>query len=221
MGSRAPPAAERAPVGGIRRPSAPGAVLGRAARRAGLLFLVGPVFGLLGSRPVVDVLGRHHHAGVARSALRLSLGASLGAVAVVVALGLPLAWVLARVEFPGPAGLPGRWWCCPWSCHRWWVAWPSWPRWVVNRSWAVWLWDTFGIQLTFSGVGVVLAEAFVAMPFFVLTVEAALRSGGRAHEELAATLGAGPWTVLWRVTLPGVAPVDRRGSRAGMGPGAG
>jgi molybdate transport system permease protein len=85
---------------------------------------------------------------------------------------------------------------------------------VLGRNSAVggWLWDTFGIQLTFSGPGVVLAEAFVAMPFFVLTVEAALRSSGRAAEELAATLGAGPWTVLWRVTLPGALPAVAAGA---------
>ncbi len=169
-----------------------------------ILFLVGPVAGLLASAQWSSFWSDITSAE-ALTALRLSVGASLAAVLVVVVLGLPLAWVLARVEFPGrrvaralvvlPMVMPpvvGG------------VALLS----ALGRDSALggWLWDTFGIQLTFSGAGVVLAEAFVAMPFFVLTVEAALRSAGRRHEELASTLGAGPWTVLWRVTIPAALP---------------
>lgn len=69
-----------------------------------------------------------------------------------------------------------------------------------------WLNDTFGIQLTFSSAGVVMAEAFVAMPFFVITVEGALRGMDSRFEEAAASLGAGRLTVFRRVTLPMVAP---------------
>jgi molybdate transport system permease protein len=52
----------------------------------------------------------------------------------------------------------------------------------------------------------VLAATFVAMPFFVITVEAGLRAMDRRLEEAAATLGASRWRTLWRVTLPQVAP---------------
>jgi molybdate transport system permease protein len=52
----------------------------------------------------------------------------------------------------------------------------------------------------------VLAETFVALPFFVITVEAALRSMDVRYEAVAATLGAGRWTTFRRVTLPLVAP---------------
>jgi molybdate transport system permease protein len=51
-----------------------------------------------------------------------------------------------------------------------------------------------------------VAETFVAMPFLVITVEAALRAADRRYEEAAATLGAGRWTVFRRVTLPMAAP---------------
>ena len=68
------------------------------------------------------------------------------------------------------------------------------------------LYDWFGIQLTFSTAGVVMAETFVAMPFLVITVEAALRSMDRRYEDAAATLGAGRLTVFRRVTLPLILP---------------
>ena len=68
------------------------------------------------------------------------------------------------------------------------------------------LYELLGVQLTFSVWGAVLAEAFVAMPFFVVTVEAALRQADPRYEEVAATLGAGRARTFLRVTLPLVAP---------------
>src|ERR1019366_9809938 len=64
------------------------------------------------------------------------------------------------------------------------------------------LFDWFGIQMTFSTVGAVMAETFVAMPFLIITVEAALRSLDGRYEAAAAHLGAGRWTTFRRVTLP-------------------
>jgi molybdate transport system permease protein len=69
-----------------------------------------------------------------------------------------------------------------------------------------WLHDVFGVQLTFSTAGAVLAETFVAMPFLVITVEAGLRSMDRRYEDAAATLGANRWTVFRRITLPLIGP---------------
>src|SRR5207253_9260185 len=69
-----------------------------------------------------------------------------------------------------------------------------------------WLAGTFGITLPFSTAGVVLAEAFVAMPFLVIAVEGALRGADTRYEEAAATLGARRWTTFTHVTLPLVAP---------------
>jgi molybdate transport system permease protein len=53
---------------------------------------------------------------------------------------------------------------------------------------------------------VILAEAFVAMPFLVIAVEGALRSADARFEEAAATLGATQWTTFRRVTLPLILP---------------
>ena len=66
--------------------------------------------------------------------------------------------------------------------------------------------DAFGIRLPFTTAGAVLAETFVALPFFVLTLEGGLRSLDRRLEEAARTLGAGPWLVFRRVSLPLLRP---------------
>jgi molybdate transport system permease protein len=139
------------------------------------------------------------------SALRLSLVCSLAATALAVALGLPLAWVLARRTFPGRALVRGI------------VLLPLVLPPVVggvallsafSRRGLVgqYLHDWFGVQLTFSAAGVVLAEAFVALPFFVLTAEVGLRAIDRRYEDVASTLGAAPGEVFRRVTLPLLAP---------------
>ncbi len=63
-----------------------------------------------------------------------------------------------------------------------------------------------GIQIAFSTTAVVMAEAFVAMPFLVIAVEAGLRSLDPRYEEAARALGAGGWMVFLRVTLPLLRP---------------
>ena len=68
------------------------------------------------------------------------------------------------------------------------------------------LYDLTGVVLPFSIGGVVVASTFVAMPFLVITVEGALRNLDQRYEHAAASLGAGRWTVLRRVTLPMIAP---------------
>jgi len=170
----------------------------------GLAFLVLPMAGLLIRAPWSTLPQRLAAPGVL-TALRLSLLTATVATIVCVVLGVPLAWVLARVDFPGrrvvralvtvPLVLPpvvggvalllvfGR-------------------RGLVGR----WLDETFGITLPFTTTGVVIAEAFVAMPFLVIAVEGALRGADERYEEAAATLGAGRWTTFRRVTLPLVAP---------------
>jgi molybdate transport system permease protein len=64
----------------------------------------------------------------------------------------------------------------------------------------------FGIQLPFTTAAVVIAQSFVALPFLVIAVEGALRTAGTGFETIAATLGAGRWTVFRRVTLPTILP---------------
>jgi molybdate transport system permease protein len=139
------------------------------------------------------------------AALRLSLLTATLATAVSVVLGVPLAWLLARAEFPGrrlvralvtvPLVLPP-------------VVGGVALLLVFGRRGLIgaWLDSTFGITLPFTTAGVVVAEAFVAMPFLVISVEGALRGADARYEEAAATLGASRWTAFRRVTLPLIAP---------------
>lgn len=139
------------------------------------------------------------------TALRLSLVCATSATLLCLVLGVPLAWVLARADFPGrrlvralvtvPLVLPpvvggvalllllGR-------------------RGLLGRYLDAW----FGISIPFTTGAVIIAEAFVAMPFLVIAVEGALRSADRRYEDAAATLGASRGTVLRTITLPLIAP---------------
>ncbi len=166
-------------------------------------FLVLPLVGLLQRTPWSD-LGAVLGTSEVRDALRLSLVTSLCSTAVCLGLGVPLAWVLARAAFPGrrlvrglvtlPMVLPP-------------VVGGAALLFALGRRSALgaFLADTVGFS-PFSTTGVVLAQSFVALPFLVVTLEGGLRSVDRGLEEAAATLGAGRWTVLRRVTLPQVAP---------------
>ncbi|MBL1096112.1 ABC transporter permease [Streptomyces coffeae] len=170
----------------------------------GLAFLVLPLVALLLRAPWRDLPEQLTSAAV-WEALRLSLISATAATAVALVLGVPLAWVLARVRFPGrglvralvtlPLVLPpvvggvalllalGR-------------------NGVVGR----WLDSAFGVTLPFTTTGVVVAEAFVAMPFLVISVEGTLRAADPRYEEAATTLGASRFTAFRRVTLPLIAP---------------
>ncbi|MEZ5115215.1 MAG: ABC transporter permease [Candidatus Nanopelagicales bacterium] len=167
-------------------------------------FLLVPLVGLLLRAPWSSLPDLLTEPAVVE-ALRLSVLTATAATALSLVLGLPLAWVLARVPFRGrglvralvllPLVLPpvvggvalllafGR-------------------RGVVGGP----LYELTGFSLPFTAWAVVLAEAFVAMPFLVITVEGALRSADPRYEEAAATLGASPWRVFRRVTVPMVAP---------------
>jgi molybdate transport system permease protein len=170
----------------------------------GLGFLTLPLAALLVRAPWTG-LGTALGTPEARAALRLSLLTATTATAVCALLGVPLAWVLARGGYRGlrlvralvtlPLVLPpvvggvalllafGR-------------------RGVVGH----WLDAGVGVRLPFTPAGVVVAEAFVAMPFLVLAVEGALRGADPRLEEAAATLGASRWVTFRRVTLPLVLP---------------
>lgn len=138
-------------------------------------------------------------------ALRLSMVCSLSAAALSIAFGTPLAWALARLELPGRALVRAL------------VLLPMVLPPVVGGVALLaafslrspiggWLNDALGIQLTYSTAGAIMAGTFVAMPFYVLTVEGALRSTDQRFEDAAASLGAGRWMVFRRVTLPMIAP---------------
>jgi len=69
-----------------------------------------------------------------------------------------------------------------------------------------WLYSTFGLQLTFTTWGAILATTFVSMPLVVLATEAGLRSIDRRYEQAASALGASPRYSIRRVVLPMLGP---------------
>jgi len=175
-----------------------------------ILFLVLPLVGLLIRAPWKELPSLLSDLTV-REALRLSLVTATLATGVSLVIGVPLAWVLARVRFPGrsllralvilPLVLPpvvggvalflalGR-------------------RGLVGQYLDRW----FGLTIPFTPFAVVLAEKFVAMPFLIVTVEGALRATDIRYEEASATLGASRWTTFRRVTLPMIGPSVLAGS---------
>ncbi|MCW2759075.1 MAG: molybdate transporter, permease protein, partial [Nocardioidaceae bacterium] len=164
------------------------------------MFLIVPIVGLLADTPWSRFLSVVT-APEARSALTLSLVTAALATVLCAVFGLPLAWVLARVEFPGrrlarglvtvPLVLPpvvGG------------VALLS----ALGRTGLVGqpLDSAFGITLPYTTTAVVIAHTFVSMPFFVIAAEGALRSVPGSLETASATLGADRWYTFRRVTLP-------------------
>jgi molybdate transport system permease protein len=166
----------------------------------GVVFLLLPMLALLVRTPWNEFWGQLTSPAIL-DALRLSIVTSLAALVIVFLLGVPLAWVLARVDFPGrsvvralvivPLVLPpvvagvallsafGR-------------------RGILGQP----LFEAFGVTIPFSTPAVVLAHAFVSLPFFVLSLEGALRATNREYDVVAATLGASRWTIFRTVSLP-------------------
>ncbi|GGF54331.1 molybdate ABC transporter permease [Marmoricola endophyticus] len=164
------------------------------------VFLVVPVIGLLVDTPWsrfwTVVTGAE-----ALDALRLSVVTALLSTLLCVVLGLPLAWVLARLEFPGRRLLRGL------------VTVPLVLPPVVggvallsalgrNGLLGRPLDDVLGVTLPYTTAAVVVAHTFVSMPFFVISAEGALRAVPSRMETASATLGAGPWLTFRRVSLP-------------------
>jgi molybdate transport system permease protein len=169
-----------------------------------LLFLVLPLVGLVIRAPWIDAGAVLTSAG-ALQALKLSMITASVSVIIVLLIGVPLAWVLARPGLRGasllralitiPLVLPpvvggvalftvlGR-------------------TGLIGRP----LYQLTGFAFPFTPYAVILAQVFVALPFLVLSVEGALRASDRRYEEAASTLGARPVTVFRRITLPLIGP---------------
>ncbi|MEV6669403.1 ABC transporter permease [Streptomyces sp. NPDC051162] len=167
-------------------------------------FLLLPLAGILVRTPWATLpsrLGSHE----VTEALGLSLLVSGWALLLSLLLGVPLAWLLARVDFPGkalvrclvmlPMVLPPT------------VAGVALLQGYGRRGvLGPWLESWFGVTLPFSTPGAVLASAFVAMPFLVISLEGALAGLHPRYEETATSLGATPLRVFRTVTLPMVMP---------------
>lgn len=175
----------------------------------GAAVFVLPLVGLLSRTPwsrLVELVTEP----IVVDALQLSILTSSISAAISLVLGVPLAWMLARVDFPGrfvlralvtlPMVLPpvvggaallfafGR-------------------RGLIGEP----LDEATGFLLPFSMWGVVAANVFVAMPFLVITVEGALVGIDQRFESAASSLGASRLTVFRRVTLPMIAPSLKAG----------
>jgi len=169
-----------------------------AALAAALLVI--PLVTLVLDTPWASLAGQLGSTAV-RDALRLTVLASLSTVALCLLLGTPLAWLLARVEFPGRSLLRAA------------VTVPLVLPPVVagvalvtalgrNGFLGSLLRETTGVTIPYTTPAVVIAHTFVSLPFYVLAVEGALRSSGERYDVVAATLGADRWTTFRRVTLP-------------------
>ena len=169
----------------------------------GLTLVALPLAGLLAKSPwhrLPELLGQP----AVRQTLLLSLRCSLAAVLLSLLLGVPLAWLLARASLPArrlvravvtvPLVLPpvvgGIALLLAFGRHG-----------LLGRVLVA-----AGATPAFTSYGVVLAEAFVALPFLVLTVESGIAGLDQRHEQIAATLGARPLRVFLTVTLPLVLP---------------
>jgi molybdate transport system permease protein len=164
-----------------------------------LLLMAVPLAGLLlVSSP--GELGRHLASPPAVRALALTIRTTVLATALAVAFGTPLAYLLARVRFRGrelvdtlvdlPITIPpvvagvalllafGR-------------------RSLIGRQL-----DLLGLQIPFTTLAVVIAQLFIASPFFVKAARAGFETVDRRLEAAARTLGASRWRVFWTVTVP-------------------
>jgi molybdate transport system permease protein len=191
--SESGPALSRPSLGRI-----PGVLLVPAVVASALLIV--PTVSLVWQTPWGDFWNQVTTTAVLQ-ALWLTIVASAATVVLCLLLGTPLAWLLARCDFRGrsvlraavivPLVLPPV------------VAGVALTT-ALGRNGLVGgrLYDWFGLTIPFTTTAVVIAHTFVSIPFYILSVEGALRAAGEELDLVAATLGADRWTTFRRVTLP-------------------
>ncbi len=140
----------------------------------------------------------------ARAAYAVSLGASLAAAIISSLLGLLVAWVLVRLEFPGrrildalvdvPLALPTA------------VAGLVYSTLYVEKGWLGQILVPVGIRGAYSRLGIVLVLVFVSLPFAIRVVQPVIESLDKDTEEAARLLGASKSQTFLRVVLPGILP---------------
>jgi sulfate/thiosulfate transport system permease protein len=140
----------------------------------------------------------------ALAAYRLSFGVSLLAALVNAVFGLLVAWVLVRYRFWGrrfmdalvdlpfalPTAVAGITLAALYSEHGW-IG-----RWVAP----------FGIKISYTWLGILVALTFIGLPFVVRTLQPVLEDLDIEVEEAAATLGANRFKTFFRVILPMIFP---------------
>jgi sulfate transport system permease protein len=138
------------------------------------------------------------------ASFRLSFGISLLAALLNGIFGTLLAWVLARYRFPGrqlmdaivdlPFALPTA------------VAGIALTTLYVPDGLLGQFFETFGISVSFTPLGILVALTFISLPFVVRTVQPVIQDLQSDMEEAAACLGANRWQILWRVIFPALMP---------------
>jgi len=138
------------------------------------------------------------------AALRLSFGASALAALFNVVIGVIVAWVLTRYDFPGrrlfdavvdlPFALPTA------------VAGIALTTLYVPQGWIGSLFAPMGIRIAYTPIGIWIALVFIGLPFVVRTVQPVLQDFDREFEEAAATLGANRWQTITRIVFPTLVP---------------
>lgn len=198
--------------GVVPRGAAPGWSTQRRIPHPGIVVLAALALVLL-ALPVVALLLRAVASGALASALAgravldallLSLGTTIVSIALVVVLGTPLAFVLARTRFRGkalaealvdlPIVLPPS------------VAGLALLFAYGRNGLAGGALEVVGVSLPFTTAAVVVAQVFVAAPFFVRAARAGFRSVEPEVEEAARVDGAAESVVLGRITVPLAAP---------------
>jgi len=152
-------------------------------------------------RDLVDILSSK----VVRDAFKLSILCSTIATVLCIVIGIPCAWVLAYSSLPGKSTFRAL---CTLS-----MVLPPVVSGValitaLGRRGVIgqFLFSWWGIQIPFTVVAVVIAETFVALPFLILTVDAALRQLDPIFDESARVHGATSWYSFRRVILPSIRP---------------
>ncbi len=139
------------------------------------------------------------------TALALSIKVSLWAIGVSLPLALIVAWLLARFEFPGKFLFDGL-------VHLPLVLPPVVVGYLLlllfgrGSSFGAWLHDTVGLQFVFSWRGAAVAAGVMSFPLIVRAMRLSLEAVDRRLEAAARTLGAKPWQIFVKVTLPLMAP---------------
>ena len=138
-------------------------------------------------------------------AIGLSLRVSIWAMVWSLPIAIAIAWVLARLDFPGKSVLDG-------IVHLPLVVPPVVVGYVLlillgrNGPVGAWLYDWFGLTFAFSWRGAAVASAVIAFPLVVRAIRLSLEAVDRRLESAARTLGASPLDAFLTVTLPLTAP---------------
>lgn len=168
------------------------------------LFLLMPLFAVFAEafRRGWEVFIASLHEDAALSAIKLTLLAAAVSVPLNTLFGLSAAWLVTKFRFKGRAFLlsmidlpfavspviAGLVWVMMFGAQGWFGPW------LAERD----------IEIIFALPGIILATVFVTFPFVARELIPLMEAQGSDQEEAAVTLGAGGWSIFWRVTLPNI-----------------